>query len=85
MYLELGFATFQHLSMSTGQRRILPLAFTVLQLLYSPERVCATILGICMCLCEKKMCAFVPVKFTDGSQPTDVAPAARQNGQMVCV
>lgn len=27
----------------------------------------------------------VPVEFTDGPQPADVAPAARQDGQMVGV
>lgn len=33
----------------------------------------------------KKQCERVPVQFTDGSQPADVAPAARQDGQMVGV
>lgn len=31
------------------------------------------------------MCAFVPVQFTDGSQPADVSPAAGQDGQVVSV
>lgn len=33
----------------------------------------------------KCLCVNVPVQFTDGSQPADVAPAARQDGQMVGV
>lgn len=35
-------------------------------------------LPFCACVC-------VPVQFTDGSQPADVAPAAGQDGQVVGV
>lgn len=37
-----------------------------------------------LCL-YKRLNKFVPVQFTNGSQPADVAPAARQDGQMVGV
>lgn len=75
--------------MSTSQGRIFPLVFTVLQLLHSPSVGENTIkvhchvmplppLPFCACVC-------VPVQFTDGSQPADVAPAAGQDGQVVGV
>lgn len=85
--LELGFASLEHFSMPTGQGRIFPLAFTVLQLLHSPNNGNNAVntqrrhtLWFPMCACFQ-----VPVEFTNGPQPADVAPAARQDGQMVGV
>ena len=45
--------------------------------------VCACVC-VCVCVCVH-VCVCIPVEFTDSSQPANIAPTARQDGQMVGV